>query len=343
MQKNGLEVMVKVFDVFLFNNELDLLELRLTYLYPHVDFFIILESSQTFSGQPKDYNYLKNKVRYKRFSDKIKYYTLAENISGYEDLKYILLRHGSLGKKIFLELDELLDDEKEKKYPHWVRDAYQREICRIALDENASSKDLVIFGDMDEIPSLAAVNKYKDLNLKSPLSKVHFPLMLDFEFSVNRLRSVDWAGSCFSSYRIIKTIGLNRVRSIAVYRRENNLVDLDTEEGGYHFSSVGSILGLKSKIMAYGHQEFNIFPVIFFLKSNLNSGRDIFYRKVVNTKFIEPEENLKFDKIMLSLLRSRFSHLWFSPRPSIWSKGMSLLGYQLNLIWKIPRKIRNFL
>lgn len=334
-------MILKVFDVFIFNNELDLLELRLTYLYPHVDFFIILESSQTFSGHPKDYNYLINKVRYERFSDKIKYYTFAEDISGYQDLESVLLRHGSLGEKILLELDEILDDDKEKRYPHWVRDAYQREICRLALDESASLKDLVIFGDLDEIPSLAAVNKYKELNLKSPLSKVYFPLMLDFEFSVNRLRGFEWAGSCFSSYKTLENIGLNRVRSIAVYRRANKLVQLDTEEGGYHFSSVGSISDLKSKIMAYGHQEFNIFPVIFFLKYNLNSGRDIFYKKKVSAKFIDLEDNLKFDKKMLSILRSRFSHLWFSPRPSIWSNSMSFLGFQLNLIWKIPRKIKN--
>ena len=43
----------RIFDVFLFFNELDLLELRFKTLYPIVDYFIVTELSETFSGKPK--------------------------------------------------------------------------------------------------------------------------------------------------------------------------------------------------------------------------------------------------------------------------------------------------
>ena len=43
----------KIFDVFLFLNELDLLELRLETLYEFVDYFVITELSQTFSVKSK--------------------------------------------------------------------------------------------------------------------------------------------------------------------------------------------------------------------------------------------------------------------------------------------------
>ena len=44
---------IKVYDCFLFFQEIELLKLRLNYLYDYVDFFIIVESAQTFSGNKK--------------------------------------------------------------------------------------------------------------------------------------------------------------------------------------------------------------------------------------------------------------------------------------------------
>ena len=51
-------------DSFLFFQELDLLEIRLEYLYPYVDKFLIVESCQTFKGEHKEYNFEKNKKRF---------------------------------------------------------------------------------------------------------------------------------------------------------------------------------------------------------------------------------------------------------------------------------------
>ena len=52
--------MKKVFDVFLFFNELDILELRLKMLDDVVDFFVITECDFTFSGKPKSLIFAKN-------------------------------------------------------------------------------------------------------------------------------------------------------------------------------------------------------------------------------------------------------------------------------------------
>ena len=50
-------VMPKVFDCFCWNGEQDILEIRLNILDPFVDYFIICESEQTFSGKPKPIYY----------------------------------------------------------------------------------------------------------------------------------------------------------------------------------------------------------------------------------------------------------------------------------------------
>ena len=40
----------KAYDLFIVNNELDMLKIRLNELYPYVDYFVILEAKTTFTG-----------------------------------------------------------------------------------------------------------------------------------------------------------------------------------------------------------------------------------------------------------------------------------------------------
>lgn len=60
-----------IYDCFSFFNELDLLEIRLNILDEHVDFFVIGESRQTFSGKEKPLYYLDNINRFEKWKDKI--------------------------------------------------------------------------------------------------------------------------------------------------------------------------------------------------------------------------------------------------------------------------------
>jgi len=55
-------------DVFSFFNELDLLEVRLHALAPYVDRFVLAESTQTHSGNPKPLFFEENKDRFKDFN-----------------------------------------------------------------------------------------------------------------------------------------------------------------------------------------------------------------------------------------------------------------------------------
>ena len=55
---------MKIFDCFIFNNEVELLELRLNILNDVVDKFVIVEGNSTFSGKKKESSFLKNKDRF---------------------------------------------------------------------------------------------------------------------------------------------------------------------------------------------------------------------------------------------------------------------------------------
>jgi beta-1,4-mannosyl-glycoprotein beta-1,4-N-acetylglucosaminyltransferase len=60
-----------IYDCFTFFNELDLLEIRLNILDEYVDYFVLGESSETFSGLEKPLYYLENKDRFSKWNHKI--------------------------------------------------------------------------------------------------------------------------------------------------------------------------------------------------------------------------------------------------------------------------------
>ena len=62
-----------IIDCFTFYNELGILKKRLNYLYNHVDHFVLVESTVTHRGEPK--NYIMKKIRIHSKNGMIKLYT----------------------------------------------------------------------------------------------------------------------------------------------------------------------------------------------------------------------------------------------------------------------------
>jgi beta-1,4-mannosyl-glycoprotein beta-1,4-N-acetylglucosaminyltransferase len=60
-----------VYDIFTFFNELDLLEIRFKILNDKVDYFVIIECTETFSGKPKQLYFSENKHLFKEWEHKI--------------------------------------------------------------------------------------------------------------------------------------------------------------------------------------------------------------------------------------------------------------------------------
>ena len=58
----------KLFDCFVFFNELDILEIRLNTLDPLVDYFVLVESTHTFTGQDKPLHFEPNKTPFARLN-----------------------------------------------------------------------------------------------------------------------------------------------------------------------------------------------------------------------------------------------------------------------------------
>lgn len=125
---------MRVYDCFMFFNELDLLEIRLNELKDVVDYFVLCESPTTHSGKPKPLYYAENKERFAAFNDRIIHVT-------YETPAF-----------------------PEHANVSWDRERYQRGYILNGLVD-AADDDVVMLSDMDEIPKAEFVRRVLDEKL----------------------------------------------------------------------------------------------------------------------------------------------------------------------------------
>ena len=88
-----------IIDCFLFFQELDILEIRLKYLYDFVDKFIIVEANESFAGNKKEFNFENNINLFKKYIDKIDYYKIKDRHKNYDLLMQYLKKKNDINLK----------------------------------------------------------------------------------------------------------------------------------------------------------------------------------------------------------------------------------------------------
>ncbi|SPC65787.1 related to N-acetylglucosaminyltransferase [Ustilago sp. UG-2017b] len=141
----------KVYDVIIFSVELEMLELRLQELYDAVDAFVIVESNTTFTGKPKQLGF--DPSRYATYRDKIKYFTIAGRALAPGEGPFAI--------------------EGEQRYK-------ATELLRTQVQPPQGS--LIIMSDVDEIPSLVAVQLLSSCQAPLPLHLSFKSYIYSFEF-----------------------------------------------------------------------------------------------------------------------------------------------------------------
>ncbi len=118
----------KIIDTFIFFNETDILDLRLSLLHDHVDKFVIIESKKTFTNKDKELNFYKQKEKYKKYLNKI-VYIVCDSFP-----------------------TDLTAPESRFNTPEFKRELYQRDFCIPKLKMlGLNDHDIVLVGDVDEI------------------------------------------------------------------------------------------------------------------------------------------------------------------------------------------------
>jgi len=270
---------MKIYDGFLFFNELDLLEIRLNTLNDVVDYFVLVEASVTHSGKSKPYYFEENKEKFSKFLHKIIHLKINDipddfsNFSKFEPKNF--------DEKCVYDIHRFIETANNFNrftQPHYGRDFYQKECIRRGL-EFANDDDIIILSDLDEIPNpeiIMRLNEFYDSNEFYTLNQImycyYFNLMC-FSYTDNsknfKEMNANWKGSRFASYSKLKNYSYNLLRV-----QDNN----DVINGGWHFSYMGGKDRVKSKIEASSAIEWNNSNVMSNLESNLNQEYDVINR-----------------------------------------------------------------
>lgn len=116
----------KVFDLFLLSTELEWLEIRLNTLYPYVDYFVIVESSKTFTNMPKTLELANHWQNFTAFHPKMLHFAVEDEVISTRTWDHEDFFRNSLLYKTF---SHLRGGEKQ-----------------------ANDGDAIVVSDIDEIP-----------------------------------------------------------------------------------------------------------------------------------------------------------------------------------------------
>ncbi len=248
---------MKIYDIFTFFNELELLEIRLNILDKYVDYFVIVEATETFSGLPKPLYFEENKHLFEKWLPKIVHYVVDD----YPNDK---------------ELCAMADRSPNvpKGGPqHWHREFYQKESIKKAL-VGLQDDDICFVGDVDEIWNYDRKYSLQDDDIFKLKLKV-------YSYFVNNRSNEEFAGTIVTKHRNIKNSCLNHLRS-------RNLKYLN--DGGWHFTNMGGTEQVRGKLNAsYTGESYNTSDVQLKLEERMRANKDYIGR---NFKFWKDESDL---------------------------------------------------
>lgn len=263
----------KIVDCFTFYNEIDLLNLRLEYLYDTVDHFVIVEADTTFNGKSKPLIFDENKALFKKYEDKIV--------------------HVCVTMKSFEETEGVA----------WKREEYQRnQIKKGVASLSLNQDDFLLIGDVDEIPRKEILAKLKNNTLDASLyqKELRFKQQLKFllygfkkfrhgilgkkkyilqkkfikyvlkqqtppmnfkmdycNFYVNyKQKDQIWDSTQCIEVRCLHEFSIEDIRNFRKFPT------FSISNSGWHFSYLGGRKIIKNKLRNFSHQEFNIPEIV---------------------------------------------------------------------------------
>lgn len=246
----------KVYDCFTFFNEMDLLEIRLNELDQVVDYFVVVESTRTFQKQPKPLYLNIDDERIVKFKNKI----------------------------IHIVVDDFPNFFTHWRVPKtWDYENHQRNAIARGL-VNAKPDDIIIVSDVDEIPNAKKVVEHLELNEPVVFQQRFFYYFLNYIITkaspesciVQKNNLIFWRGSVMIRFKDFTTA--REVRNL-----RNNISMTQIEEGGWHFSYIGGIDAIISKLKSFSHAKeakllLNNIDDKERISSMIASGHDLFNR-----------------------------------------------------------------
>lgn len=303
-----------VYDCFPFFNEIDILKMRLEIMDPFVDFFLLEEADVTFSGEPKEMIFWKNREKFAKWKDKIIYVPVTDCPKN-------------------LESHEM--------------DRYQKNQIIGALKE-CKPDDVILFSDVDEIPDMETVQKLigelKEDKIYHLAQRMFYCFLNMEEVSGELLASAGefpgvegsdrkWLGTKVFLYQALKNRGFFELRERPALLEDGVRV----ENGGWHFGYMGGeketnlSKRVSVKVQAAAHQEYNEKEILVQIADRIRTGQDIFGR---SAKF----ERVAIDDTYPQYLREHITEYEHLIMPYISTMKICYLKFEMK-IKRILRKI----
>ena len=248
----------KIIDCFIFYNEVDLLTYRLNILNDIVDYFVLVESTHTHVGKPKQLFYKDNKQLFERFNYKIIHIIVNDFPYKYPKINI-------------------------KKNQQWINERFQRSCISRGIHKlRLLNNDLIIITDLDEIPNPNILEQIKNNNRVIDIN------ILEMDFYYYNLTckiNTPWNLPKILSFKKYNTLKLS-CDKLRFYKCPI------IENAGWHLSYFGNEQFIKNKLENFTHQEFNKskFTEKERIKQRITEGKDLFDRNI-NIINIPIEEN----------------------------------------------------
>jgi len=260
-----------IYDAFLVNDEMDILDLRFEMLYQAVSKFVVVESSKTFSGSDKPCFFAQNLPRFERFMDKVIHIVLHDiPDQAYEDNPN---NPGTL-----------------------VSEFWQRNQIMQGLG-TAKDDDWILISDLDEIPNpriletiMAKGPKDRQVILRQDWRLFYFDL---------KVKDSYWLGTHMLTRRALRD-RYDDTPNLCWAKRWFKNDEVHASNGGWHLSYMGGVKCIASKFKSCGHPQKSAQYIIDLNNFRLNGkynyyhhGSDGLSDEMI--KCMDHNDSLRFD------------------------------------------------
>lgn len=204
-----------IIDVFMFNDDFDMLDCRLYQLDGIVDRFVVIEGNMSFSGIPKPY-------------------LLSEAVDRYALTPMDIVTMDLSDAPVLGQYGGWVIPGTERA---WDREGYQRNGAAEVLNQYPMDA-VVIFGDIDEIPRPEVIREFD----RAPSVMLMFHLV----YSTQNMYPAPWFGP---------TIGIRKDMSTALGMRDTRFQRPPIRNAGWHLSWFGKNEDRVRKMHQHTHME----------------------------------------------------------------------------------------
>lgn len=225
----------KVIDCFVFNDEIEMLKLRLSLLNNFVDKFILVESRYTHSGNKKSVTFDENKNFFADYLNKIEHII----VDRFPD-------------RMIYPPSEI--DVDNNLHIHWFRENFQRnEILRGLYNLDLDLDDFILISDVDEIPDPQKLDSFLS---QIPEDDCGYQSQKWCIWDFDRFHEGWWPGTAGIKWKNMKKTTPQEIRK----NRYSTEKFVTPDFYGWHCSWFGGIDMVMNKLSCFAHQELRETP-----------------------------------------------------------------------------------